>query len=135
VRDVRLVNLSLLVMWRYGHKVGDLVEGGVGGWPSSASRWWKDLVSLAKGEEVDWFNVEIERRVGSGATTSFWKVTWRGRWRLWPNIQDCSLFQTTMRRRFETCGFQMQMEGLAILVGGMNYLCGRIIFSWNFWRI
>lgn len=40
-------------MERYGHKVGDLCEGGVGVWPSNASRWWKDLVSLTKDGEVD----------------------------------------------------------------------------------
>jgi hypothetical protein len=92
VRDVRLVNLTLFAKWRwmllqgdnalwkevleerYGRKVGDLVEGGVRVRLSNASRWWKDLVSLAKGEEVDWFNEEVVRRVGNGATTSFWKV-------------------------------------------------------------
>jgi len=30
-----------------------------------------------KGED-EWFNEEIERRVGDGATTSFWKEAWRG---------------------------------------------------------
>lgn len=82
-RDVRLMNLSLLAKWkwrllqgdnalwrevlvvRYGHKVGDFLEGGKGMWPSNASRWWKDLVSLAKGEEVDWFYEEVVRGVGN----------------------------------------------------------------------
>jgi hypothetical protein len=89
VRDVVLVNLSLLAKWkwrllqgenalwrtalveRYGHKVGEVLEGGVGLWPSNSSKWWKDLVSLAKGDEVDWFNLEVVRRVGNGANTSF----------------------------------------------------------------
>lgn len=75
VRDVSLSNLSLLAKWKwrllqgenalwrevlvesYGHKVGEILEGGVSRWPSNASRWWKDLVSLAKGEKVDWFNI------------------------------------------------------------------------------
>lgn len=43
-------------MERYGRKVGDLLERWVGSWPSNASRWWKDLVSLSKGDEEDWFN-------------------------------------------------------------------------------
>lgn len=64
-------------MERYGRKVGDLLEGWVASWPSNASRWWKDLVSLSKGDEEDWFN-ELERRVGNGSSTSFWKVAWRG---------------------------------------------------------
>lgn len=63
-------------IWSQGWRLDG--GGGVIGWPSSASRWWKDLVSLAKGEEVDWFNVEVERRVGNGGTTSFWNVVWRG---------------------------------------------------------
>jgi len=96
VRDVSLVNLSLLAKWkwrllqgdntlwkeilveRYGLKVGEFLKEGVGVWPANASRWWKDLVSLAKGNEVDWFYEEVVRKVGNGATTSFWKATWRG---------------------------------------------------------
>lgn len=96
VRDVSLVNLSLLAKWkwrllqgdnalwrgvleeRYGQKVGEFLEGGVGMWPVNASRWWKDLVSLTKTNEVDWFYEEVVRCVGNGATTSFWKVVWRG---------------------------------------------------------
>lgn len=35
-------------------------------------------MSLAKCEEVDWFNEEVVTRVGNGVTTSFWKVAWRG---------------------------------------------------------
>jgi len=46
--------------------------------PVNASKWWKDLVYLDKrGEEV-WFNEEVQRCVGNGANTSFWKVPWRG---------------------------------------------------------
>ena len=89
VRDVSLSNLSLLAKWRwrllqgdnalwrevleerYGCKVGEKLVGGVRGWPNNASRWWKDLLSLHKGEEV-------VRRIGNGASTSFWKVAWRG---------------------------------------------------------
>ncbi|AES67044.2 hypothetical protein MTR_2g086200 [Medicago truncatula] len=41
--------------------------------PLGGGRTW----CLAKGEEVDWFNAEVERRVGNGASTRFWKVAWR----------------------------------------------------------
>jgi len=96
VQDVVLTNLSLLAKWRwrllqgdnalwrevlverYGHKVGDVLMSGVDRWPTNSSKWWKDLVSLTKGEEVDWFNEEVVRRVWNGASTSFWKVAWRG---------------------------------------------------------
>ena len=96
MQDVVLTNLSLLAKWRwrllqgdnalwrevlverYGHKVGDVLMSGVDRWPTNSSKWWKDLVSLTKGEEVDWFNEEVVRRVWNGASTSFWKVAWRG---------------------------------------------------------
>ena len=96
VRDVRLVNLCLLAKWRwrllyggnalwrevlierYGIKVGELMGGGVGLWPTNALRRWKDLVSITKGEEVDWFNEEVVRRVGNGLCASFWREAWRG---------------------------------------------------------
>ena len=95
VRDVCMVNLSLLAKWRwrllqvnnalwkcivverYSPKVGDLLEVGEGMWPRNASRWWKDLVSLSKGMEVEWFNEEVARSVGNGMSTSFWKVPWK----------------------------------------------------------
>jgi hypothetical protein len=63
---------------RYGGKVCTKIEGGEDLCPTNASKWWRDLVNLdKKGEEV-WFNEEIERRVGNGATTKFWRVAWRG---------------------------------------------------------
>jgi len=46
--------------------------------PYNASKWWKDLVNLDRGGEEEWFNEEIDRRVGDGNTTSFWRVAWRG---------------------------------------------------------
>jgi hypothetical protein len=46
--------------------------------PINASKWWKDVVNLDKRGEEDWLNEEIERRVGDGASTPFWKVAWRG---------------------------------------------------------
>lgn len=77
---MRLVNLSILAKWRwrllqresalwkevlvekYGHKVCDLLDGGGGGcWSRNASRWSKDFVTLARGEDEDWFNEEVDR--------------------------------------------------------------------------
>jgi hypothetical protein len=96
VRDVSVVNLSLLAKWRwrllgtnnaiwkvvllerYGPKVEDLIEDGESVWPRNASRWWKDVVSLTKGVEGDWFNVEVNRCVRNGSSTSFWKTAWKG---------------------------------------------------------
>ena len=96
VKDVHLMNLSLLAKWRwrllygednlwkeelgerYGRRVCAKLEGGEEMCPNNASKWWKDLVNLDKKGEGEWFNEEIERRVGDGASTPFWTVAWRG---------------------------------------------------------
>jgi hypothetical protein len=95
VRDIRLVNLSLLAKWRwrliqgveglwkdvliekYGTRVSNLLVEGVGSWPNFMSRWWKDIVHLEEGGGEKWFNVEVIRKVGFGNATSFWKDPWR----------------------------------------------------------
>lgn len=97
VRDVCLMNLSLLAKWRwmllcgekalwkeilverYGILVGSKLDGGDKVCPRNASKWWKDIVNLDKREEEVWFNEAIERCVGDGTSTSFWKVVWRGK--------------------------------------------------------
>ena len=58
--------------------MGELVEDGEGVWPRNASRWWKDVASLSTGVDGDWFNVEVDRCIGNGSSTSFWKASWRG---------------------------------------------------------
>lgn len=95
VRDVRVVNLSLLAKWkwrliqernapwkevlveRYGIPSVGVLEGEGYRWPVYVSRWWRDLVTL---DDSNWFNSEHSRKVGNGANTSFWDVTWRGNW-------------------------------------------------------
>jgi hypothetical protein len=96
VKDVRLMNLSLLAkrrwrlvngenaLWkevlveRYGRGVSTKLEGGEHLYPSSASKWWKDVVNMDKRGEEGWFNEELDRQVGDGASTCFWRVAWRG---------------------------------------------------------
>ncbi|XP_024640483.1 uncharacterized protein [Medicago truncatula] len=63
---------------RYGREVCAKLEGGEGSHPNNASKWWKDLVNLDKRGEESWFNEEVERCVGNGANTLFWKEAWRG---------------------------------------------------------
>jgi len=82
VRDVKLVNVSLLAKWRwrilddnpalwkdiledkYGPKVSlrSRLEGEV--WPSQASTWWKNLMGVEEFQGVRWFNKELIRKVG-----------------------------------------------------------------------
>lgn len=89
MRDVRVINLSLLAKWRwrliqdgaelwrkvlrekYGGSIGDVVESGDRYMPSFTSLWWKDLMKLDAGDNLNWFNSEVSRRVGNGDNTSF----------------------------------------------------------------
>lgn len=65
-------------MERYGRGVSTKLEGGEEICPSSASKWWKDVVNLDKSGEEGWFNDELDRQVGDGTSTSFWRMAWRG---------------------------------------------------------
>lgn len=96
VRDIRVVNLSLLAKWRWrllnennvlwkevlGEKyvanVSNLVEGGTVGCPRLASRWWKDIINIEGRGGMNWFNEEVVRKVGNGSKTNFWHDIWRG---------------------------------------------------------
>lgn len=93
VRDIKLVNISLLAKWKWRlldddpalwkevleEKYGPLVSlrsrlmGEV--WPSYSSRWWKDLMGL-EDQGVWWFRNELVRKVGVSSNTFFWKDPW-----------------------------------------------------------
>jgi hypothetical protein len=94
VRDLRLVNISLLSKWkwkllscenelwkeivvaRYGKDVmGKRVLGEVDvtRWGSS---WWRDLCLID--QDSAWFNNAIGKRVGNGNLISFWNEHWIG---------------------------------------------------------
>lgn len=96
MKDIKLVNLSLLAKWRwrlvqddfplwkrvlsdkYGKEVLCLVDPVHTRWPTHASQWWKDLMALDIGVGTNWFNNEMVRRVGNGESTRFWKDVWIG---------------------------------------------------------
>jgi hypothetical protein len=56
---------------KYGGSIGDVVESGDRYMPSFTSLWWKDLMKLDAGDNLNWFNSEVSRRVGNGDNTSF----------------------------------------------------------------
>ncbi|KAK2420573.1 hypothetical protein QL285_031284 [Trifolium repens] len=94
IRDLRLVNISLLTKWRWKllsceralwkdvviAKYGpDII--GVGSLGSTqihrdASTWWRDICSLDKNN--NWFVEVVEKCVGNGNLTSFWRDVWVG---------------------------------------------------------
>jgi len=96
VRDIRIVNVSLLDKWRwrlsasgnalwkevlmakYGVNISRMVEGDSYVFPRFSSSWWKDIVNLEGFGGTLWFNSEVVRCVGNGLTTSFWNDIWRG---------------------------------------------------------
>jgi hypothetical protein len=96
VRDIRIVNVSLLEKWRwrllasgnalwkevlmakYGVSISRMVERDSYVCPRFSSSWWKDIVNLEGFGENSWFNSEVVRRVGNGLSTSFWNDIWIG---------------------------------------------------------
>jgi len=96
VRDVKLVNLSLLAKWKWRllqeeqplwkrvlvDKYGDHVRGLASGegvrWPRFTSLWWRNLMSLDEGFGGYWFTDRVRRKIGNGMLTSFWKDGWMG---------------------------------------------------------
>jgi hypothetical protein len=98
VRDIEVVNLSLLTKWRwrlldrgdaaiwkevlkakYGNQVVSKVNLACEGTPYYASLWWKDIRDLyGRGEEWCWLEDLITKRLGNGMQTCFWKEVWVG---------------------------------------------------------
>ncbi|MCI03681.1 RNA-directed DNA polymerase (Reverse transcriptase), partial [Trifolium medium] len=94
IRDLRLVNLSLLAKWRwkllspdmevwkdvvvakYGQEIigkGNLGDLSI---PRLASKWWSGICNLDK--DTNWFSEAVEKRVGDGILTYFWNDVWMG---------------------------------------------------------
>jgi hypothetical protein len=97
VRDIKLVNLSLLSKWRwrllqteaplwkrvlvakYGSHITTQVEWSNFRIPSCSSKWWKDICALEGViESKNWLLESVVRRIGDGGTTSFWLTCWLG---------------------------------------------------------
>jgi hypothetical protein len=95
VRDIRIVNVSLLAKWRWRllqsepalwkevivvkYRAGVLTNVVFNGIPGArfASSWWKDICSLENYvDSKNWLSEAIVRKVNDGATTSFWSHVW-----------------------------------------------------------
>lgn len=133
VRDVRVVNWSLLAKWRwrliqegnvlwkdvlvekYGNSSVGLLGSDVNDLLPNASKWLSNLVRL---DVSNWFNSEISRKVGNGESMSFWEVAWRGEF----------FFQVKYPRLFSLSN---QKEATVREVGLFNTTGN----NWNFvWR-
>lgn len=69
---MRVVNLSLLSgqpLWKevlhrkYGNRINHLSNSNDIHWPSYASRWWMNIVTLEDSVGTNWFNGEVGRKV------------------------------------------------------------------------
>jgi hypothetical protein len=94
VRDLRLVNISLLSKWKwklldrenelwkdvvvakYGRDVLGKKNLGEIDITRMGSTWWRDLCLIDK--DSGWFTNAINKRVGVGNSTSFWNERWIG---------------------------------------------------------
>jgi hypothetical protein len=94
VRNLRLVNISVLAKWkwkllsrdfelwkevvvaRYGRDVMGKRRLGESDVSRTGSSWWRDICLLDK--DSDWFNNAVGKKVGNGNATSFWNEIWVG---------------------------------------------------------
>jgi hypothetical protein len=96
VRDVRVVNISLLAKWRwrlldinhavwkevisskYGAAAVGKVEIHEDCKPWFASLWWRDISSIGLNLDINWFSSNAYRKLGNGMQTRFWWDIWNG---------------------------------------------------------
>ncbi|WJX96105.1 hypothetical protein P8452_77351 [Trifolium repens] len=98
IRDIKAVNLSLLMKWRWRLLQSDdlglwkeVLSAKYGShilhiavWPTThslnlASTWWRDLCDLESCvENKNWVAESFSRCLGNGAITSFWHEKWIG---------------------------------------------------------
>jgi hypothetical protein len=87
IRDIRLVNLSLLAKWRwkllsnefagwkeilmakYGREINGVRNIGEEDVRRTVSCWWRDLCRLDA--DSGWFSASVRKKVGNGLLTSF----------------------------------------------------------------
>jgi hypothetical protein len=94
VRDIRVVNISLLAKWRwrllfddqtvwkevlknkYGQGVIGSTDIGDDCKPWFASLWWRDVCSIGNNLFTNWFSAGVTKTVGNGRNTLFWRDKW-----------------------------------------------------------
>ncbi|GAU45706.1 hypothetical protein TSUD_86820 [Trifolium subterraneum] len=69
VKNLELFILALLSKWKWR-------DTNLTG--TKHSIWWKDVLCIGRGWEVDWFRLNIGCRVGNGHDIGFWKFKWFG---------------------------------------------------------
>jgi len=104
------------------------MEEGGGVWPRYTLKWWKDIVKLEEACQSRWFNSEVERKVGDGMLTSFWKDPWRGRYLFVLNILDFLLSLIVKRQKWVKLDEHRRMGKNGGFRGEGIFLCWRKSF-------
>jgi hypothetical protein len=97
VKDVRVMNLSLLAKWRwrilqnerslwrevtadrYGDRIAFRANWTDIHFPFNSSTWWKDLRGIESNSiSLNWVSEVLKRKIGNGDTSSFWLENWIG---------------------------------------------------------
>jgi hypothetical protein len=77
---------SELLSFRYGHLPSKILGGTSSQIRTNESIWWKDILSLGRSLEEDWFKKNVSCGIGDGSNIGFWKFRWMG------NQPFCELF-------------------------------------------
>jgi hypothetical protein len=143
VRDVRVVNISLLTKWRWRllhednavwkegvkSKYGSGVVGstvlGDENRPWFASLWWKDICSIGSNFSQNWFSQGVVRKLGNGVNTRFWRDTWVGEIPL--QCKFPRLFSISTQKDLSVA--DMKSQNLAM--EGWNLVWRRRLFEWE----
>jgi len=60
-----------MLVEKYMIGIGNLLDQGSVEWSCYAFRLWKEIASLEESRCINWFNLEVERKVCNGGNTSF----------------------------------------------------------------
>ncbi|KAK2385146.1 hypothetical protein QL285_072415 [Trifolium repens] len=144
VRDIRLVNISLLSKWRwrliqperslwkeilvakYGSHIINDMEWGSPIISPKASWWWKNIMALDKAvPDKNWLLELIRRKVGNGANTHFWTSKWLGEAPL--ALKFPRLYSLSSQKE----GMVLDLVVLGANSVGWNFTWRRALFQWE----
>jgi hypothetical protein len=143
VRDLEVVNKSLLLKWRwrlvndegpslwkevlaakYGTHILNNVNLSCESSPYFASLWWKDVCNIDVGlGSSNWLEEVLVRRLGNGMHTRFWKDVWIGDGPL--SLKFPRLFSLSMQK--DICVGAL----LDVADGRWDFIWRRNLFQWE----
>jgi hypothetical protein len=144
VRDIKAVNLSLLMKWRllqmddraiwkevlvakYGDHILFDVELSNGPPPYFSSLWWKDICALENSVgSRRWLEEVVVRRIGNGDLTWFWDDKWHGDSPL--SVKFPRLFSLTLKKEVSVREMTLDVEGDSC---SWNFHWRRALFQWK----